>query len=65
MSIINKMKALKDSFNIFEYIKRFDDEAISQFENYSKIFSSIIELDDLEDNSDNVYDKVINIVRNA
>ena len=65
ISIINKMKTLKDNFKIFDYIKKFDDKTISQFENYSKIYSSIIELDNLEDDSDNVYDKVINIIRDA
>ena len=59
------MKALKGNFKIFDYIKRLDVETISQFGNYSKIYSSIIELDDLEDDSDNVYDNVINIIRDA
>jgi len=64
--VFNKMKTLKDNFKIFDYIKRLDDETITQFENYSKIFSSIIELDDTEDDiSDNVYEKVVNIIRDA
>ena len=64
VSIINKLKELKDNFKIFVYIKRLDDKTISQFENYSKIYSSIIELY-YTDISDNVYDKVINIIRDA
>ena len=64
--IIDKMKRLKDNFRIFEYIKRLDYETISQFENYSKIYSSIIELDDTDDDiSDNVYNTVVNIITDA
>ena len=55
------MKALKDNFKIFEYIKQLDNKTISQFENYSKMYSSIIELDDADDDiSDNIYEKVVN-----
>ena len=64
--VIGKMKALKDNFKIFEYIKRLDEKTITYFENYSKVYSSIIELDDTDDDiSDNVYDKVVNIIRDA
>ncbi len=64
--VITKMKKLKDNFKIFEYIKTLDYETISQFENYSKIYLLIIELDDTDDDIlDNVYDKVFNIIRDA
>jgi len=43
-AIISIMRAKKDNFQIFEYIKGLSDETITQFENYSKIYSSIIEL---------------------
>ena len=43
------MKNLKDNFKVFEYIKRLDDITLSQFKNYSKIYSSIIELDNRDD----------------
>ena len=64
---ITKMKALKDNFKIFEYIKTLNDDekTINQFENFSKIYSSIDELDSNEDLSDNIYDKVITIIKDA
>ena len=63
---ITEMRALKNNFKIIEYIKRLDDKTISQFENYSKIYSSIIKLEVTDDDiSDIVYDKVINIIRDA
>ena len=42
---IDKMKILKDNNLIFEYIKSMNKDTIKQFENYSKIYISIIELD--------------------
>ena len=64
--VITKMKKLKDNFKIFEYLKTLHYETISQFENYSKIYLSIIELDDTDDDIlDNVYDKVVNIIKDA
>ena len=33
--------------------------------NIQKIYSSVIELDSNDENSDNVYNKVVNIIRNA
>jgi len=64
--IIDKLKKIGDNSGILEYIKKLDDKTISQFENYSKIYSSVIELDDTdEDISDNVYDKVIDIITDA
>ena len=59
------MKEIKDNFKIFEYIKHLDDKTIRQFENYSKIYSLIIELDLNEDFEENVFDKVINIIEDA
>ena len=63
--VINKMKEIEDNFKIFEYIQSLGEEIITQFENYSKIYSSVIELDSNDDNSDNSYDKVVNIIRKA
>ena len=64
---ITKMKTLKDNFKIFEYIKGLDkdEKTIQQFENYSKIYSSIFELVSNEDISENVYDKVVTIITDA
>jgi len=59
------MKNLKLNFKIFEYIKQLSNIEISQFENYSKIYSSIIELDSNEDFEDNIFDKVNNIIKDA
>ena len=63
--IINKMKDLKDNFKIFEYIKKLSDKEILQFDNYSRIYSSIIELDSNDDFEENVFDKVNNIIKDA
>ena len=62
---IDKMKKIKDNFKIFEYIKSMNIEIISDFVNYSKIYSSIIELDTNKDFSDNLYDQVNKIIKDA
>ena len=49
VSAITKMKKLEDNFRIFEYIKSMKKEEISDFENYSKIYPSIIQLDSNDD----------------
>ena len=57
---------IQDNFKIFNYIKTMDEKIISQFENYSKIYSSVIELfTNQEDIEGNVYDKVISIITDA
>lgn len=58
------MKEIEGNFGKFEYIKTLDKEIV-QFKNYSKVYSSIIELYTDDDNSDNVYDKVVNIITEA
>ena len=63
--IITKMKVLIQNYKIFKYIKQLDYKIIKQFENYSKIYSSIIELDSDEDFEENVFDKVNNIIKDA
>ena len=64
--VISKMKSIKDNFKIFEYIQGLEPSTISQFENYSKIYSSVIELDSNDDNSEeSVYSQVVKYVRNA
>ena len=60
------MKDLKGNFEIFEYIKRkLHNKEISQFENYSKIYPSIIELDSNKNFEDNVFDRVNNIIKDV
>jgi len=63
--VMTKMKEIEDNFKILEYIQSLGEETISQFEKYSKIYSSVIELDSNDENSDNAYNKVVNIIRNA
>ena len=57
---ITEMKKLKDNFERFDYVKRWDSKSkiISQFENYSKIYSSVIDLDRYYDKSENIYEQV-------
>ena len=62
---INRMKKLKDNNKIFKYIMAMNDEIIGQFENYSKIYSSVIELDRNDDISENIYEQVNNIIKDA
>ena len=59
------MKDLKDNFKIFEYIKKLSDKEILQFDNYSRIYSSIKELDSNDDFEENVFDKVNNIIKDV
>lgn len=64
--IINLLKDLKGNFEIFEYIKRkLHNKEISQFENYSKIYPSNIELDSNKNFEDNVFDRVNNIIKDV
>ena len=65
ISHIIKMKDIKDNFKILEYITRLGDKEIEKFENYSEIYSSIIELDTDDDFSNNVYDQVVSIIKDA
>jgi hypothetical protein len=50
---------------IFEYIKTLDEDKIKSFESYSKIFSSIIELDRNDNFILNIFDEIDNIIKNA
>ena len=59
------MKDLKNNFKILEYIQKLDEKIIDKFENYSKIYQSIIELDTDDDYSDNIYNRVIKIIKGA
>ena len=60
---ISNMKKLNDNTEIFNYIKKnIKKDEISYFEKYSQIYQSIIELDRNEDNSENIYMHVIDII---
>ncbi len=66
IEVINKMKDMKDNDKIFTYIKSMNDNnIISQFEDYSKIYLSVIELDRNDDISENVYGQINNIIKSA
>ena len=58
ISAFKKMKNLEYNFRIFDYIKSMDVDMISKFENYSRIYSSVIELDTFYDNSQNLFEEV-------
>ena len=54
----NKMKNKKNNFQRLEYINSLTENEIKQFENYSKIFNAVIELDRSDEFSDDVYEQV-------
>ena len=62
---INKIISLKDNNEIFKYIQSMHEETIDQFENYSNIYSSIIELDINDEDTENIYDQVYEIIQDA
>ena len=64
-SEIIRMKKIKDNDKIFLNIKSMNETTIKQFENYSKIYESIIELDRNDEDSDNLYKKVNEIIKSA
>ena len=53
-----KLKNKKDNFERLDYIKSLTLKEIKQFENYSKIFNAVIELDRSDEFSDDVYEQV-------
>ena len=61
---MTKMKEQEDNFKILSYIKGLDQKTIKQFEKYSKIFQYIIQLDRIDDASDNIYEQVNKIIKN-
>ena len=63
ISNIDYMNKMNDNFKIFSYIKKnLDKTAIEQFENYSKKYTIIIELDRFYDSSEDFYIDVKNII---
>ena len=63
ISTFYTLKKIEDNFKIFIYIKNMNENQISKFENYSKIYSSLIELDTLYDETENLYDEVKDIIK--
>jgi len=62
---IIRMKKLTDNEKIFKDIATMSKTTIEQFKNYSKIYESVIELDRNDEDSDNLYKKVYEIIKNA
>ena len=60
---MSKMKDKKDNFERLQYIKNLEKKEIDYFEKFSQIYNYIIELDRIEDNSDNIYEQVIKIIK--
>ena len=67
VKIFNKLKELNDNFQIFKYIKAKlnNKEVISKFEYFSKNYSTIIELEINYNISENIYERVNNIIKDA
>ena len=65
IEVFKKFETMKGNKEIFEYIKNLKPEEINAFESYSKVFSSIIELDRNENSALNIFDKVDKIIKNA
>ena len=58
----SQMEKLEDNFKILFYIKKMNENQISKFENYSKIYSLLIELNIIYDDLEKIYDEVENII---
>ena len=63
ISAFRKMKTIEDNFKIFAYIKSMNENEISKFENYSRIYSSVIELDISYDDSENLYHEIMDKIK--
>ena len=64
-SEIIKMKKIKDNNKIFTYIQTMNEKTINQFKNYSKVYQSVIELDRNDEDSENLYELVYDIIKDA
>ena len=65
IEVFKEFKKKKGNKEIFEYIKTLSPEQIDAFKSYSKVFSSIIELDRNENSALNIFDQVNKIITNA
>ena len=64
-SEITRMKKIENNDTRFAYIQSMNKETITKFENYSKIYESVIELYNNDEDSDNLYDQVRQIIEDA
>jgi len=62
---INEMKQLKDNLKILNYIKIMKKDTVDRFENYSKIYWSVIDLERNKDTPGNLFETVNNIIKDA
>ena len=65
VKIFDKIKNLKDNFEILEKIKMFSKDDVDKFEKYSKIYTSIIELDRKNSSSKCLFEQVDSIIQYA
>jgi hypothetical protein len=66
IEVFNKFPSMKNNNKkIFEYIKTLTEDEIKAFESYSKIYSSIIELDRNDNSTLNIFDQVDSIIKKA
>ena len=64
IEVFKQFESKKNNKEIFKYIKTLREE-IKAFESYSKIFSSIIELDRNDNFILNIFDQIDDIIKNA
>ena len=65
IEVFKQFKTRKNYKEIFEYIKNLNEDEIDAFKSYSKVFSSIIELDRNDNSALNIFNQVDNIIHNA
>ena len=66
VGFFNELKNIGDNFGILKYIQtNLDDDLIARFENFSQIYSSVIELNQDFDFSINLYNEIKEISTNA
>jgi hypothetical protein len=66
IEVFNQFTSMKNDNNkIFDYIKTLNEGEINAFVSYSKIYSSIIELDRNDNSSLNIFDQVDDIIKKA
>ena len=59
VGFFNEIKNLNDNSEIFDYLKKtIDDQKLKEFQNFSDVYQSIIELNENFDLSASLYNKV-------
>jgi len=59
------MKQLKANLKILNYIKIMKKDTVDRFENYSKIYWSVIDLERNKDTPGDLFETVNNIIKDA